>query len=423
MKRIDLRKSFASDSGTSSVSEHKKLPLPQSWSVLPIREVCTQITSGGTPSRKISDYFGGDIPWVKTKELKDCWIDETDEHLTDLGIANSSAKVLPENTLLMAMYGATVGQLGILRSQMTCNQAACALILDPSTADFRYVYYRLLQDRPAFRSLANGAAQQNLSARTIADFQILLPPIAEQRAIAGVLGALDDKIESNIRLTQLADQSFMAEMSMLLSTESSKEFAPLAKVGSIALGGTPSKARSEFWDSGDIPWINSGSLHEKPVITPANHITSLGLQKSATKLIPAGATLFAITGATLGVISRLSLAMTINQSIIAIWSDVSTAWNDYIYFALRTGRDQILNSATGAAQQHVNKSNFEDFELLVPSDRSISKMAELRPLLELQDSASLEARRLSQIRDSLLPELLSGRIRVRDAESIVEDAL
>ena len=122
--------------------------------------------------------------------------------ITGQELANSSAKVLPECTLLVAMYGVTVGQLGILRRPMACNQACCALLVDPAKADFRYVHYQLLNARSQLRGLATGAAQQNLSGKLIRSLHFPFPSVAEQHAIAHILGALDDKIELNRRMNQ-----------------------------------------------------------------------------------------------------------------------------------------------------------------------------------------------------------------------------
>ena len=121
---------------------------PPTWERLPILAICSRLTSGGTPSRKVPEYFlAGTIPWVKTQELTDCILTDTDEHITEDAVRNSSAKLLPANTLLMAMYGATVGQLGVLAKPMTCNQACAAMVVDPAKADYRFVYYQLLAAR------------------------------------------------------------------------------------------------------------------------------------------------------------------------------------------------------------------------------------------------------------------------------------
>ena len=104
--------------------------------VLTVDDVCLRVTSGGTPSRRIPEYFDGSIPWLKTQELRDGWVYETEEHITQAAVENSSAKLLPTNTVMMAMYGATVGKLAILGAEMTCNQAACAMIVDPDKGLF-----------------------------------------------------------------------------------------------------------------------------------------------------------------------------------------------------------------------------------------------------------------------------------------------
>ena len=174
---------------------------PSDWQIRSVEDVCKRVTSGGTPSRTRPDFYvDGSWPWVKTQELQDTWIDHTEEKITDKAVADSSAKVLPPNTILLAMYGATVGKLGILRSPMTCNQACCAMIVDSAKADFRYLYHHLRYSRTQLKSLATGAAQQNLSGALIKSLLYPFPPLPVQRAIAHILGTLDDKIELNRRM-------------------------------------------------------------------------------------------------------------------------------------------------------------------------------------------------------------------------------
>ena len=105
-----------------------EIPIPKDWTCETIMKGCLLVTSGGTPSRKIKNFYKeGTISWVTTKELLDGYIWDTKEHITKEAIDNSSAKILPNRTILLAMYGATVGRLGIIRKEMACNQACCAL--------------------------------------------------------------------------------------------------------------------------------------------------------------------------------------------------------------------------------------------------------------------------------------------------------
>ena len=167
-----------------------------------LSSVTTKVTSGGTPSRSVPDYFvttGDGHFWIKSKELLDRSIWVTEEKISDQGLQNSSAKYVPADSVLVAMYGANVGQLGYLRVRATVNQAVCVLIVDDRTADARFVFYAMLNERPKLIVKARGAAQQNLNAETIRDFEIPLPRLDIQRRIAGILSVYDDLIETNTR--------------------------------------------------------------------------------------------------------------------------------------------------------------------------------------------------------------------------------
>jgi len=165
-----------------------------------LRDICTKITSGGTPKSNNSKYYGGHIPWLRTQEINFADIVQTELHITEEGLNNSSAKWIPANAVIVAMYGATAGKSAISKIPLTTNQACCNLIIDVSKADFRYVYYQLKLDYEKIANLANGGAQQNLNVRIISDYEIDLPDLPTQRAIANTLSAIDDKIVNNAKI-------------------------------------------------------------------------------------------------------------------------------------------------------------------------------------------------------------------------------
>lgn len=113
--------------------------LPENWCWTRMQEIA-QWGSGGTPSRKVSEYYNGDISWVKTGELNDDYIFETEEHITQEAISHSSAKIYPTDTVVIAMYGATIGKVGILGISAATNQACACAIVKPST-DYKYLFY------------------------------------------------------------------------------------------------------------------------------------------------------------------------------------------------------------------------------------------------------------------------------------------
>ena len=172
-----------------------------------IKDLCERIGSGGTPSRKNKSYYNlGNIKWLKTKELDDIKIYDTEEKITEEGLKKSSAKLYPKDTIVMAMYGATVGKLGIIKEEMCTNQACCNMVVDSNKCNYKFLYYSLLYNRESIINLANGAAQQNLSVGVIGDYEINLPSLEEQEKIANILSSLDDKIELNNEMNKTLEE-------------------------------------------------------------------------------------------------------------------------------------------------------------------------------------------------------------------------
>ncbi|MCA0211652.1 MAG: restriction endonuclease subunit S [Proteobacteria bacterium] len=145
--------------------------------------------SGSTPPRdKMARYYdGGTIPWVKSGELRESIIDATEEHVTEAALKETSVKLVPANALLVAMYGATVGRLGILGVQATTNQAVCHIVPDPSRADVRYLYRALETKVSEMLQRTVGGAQPNINQGIVRDLRVPLPLLEEQRRIAAIL--------------------------------------------------------------------------------------------------------------------------------------------------------------------------------------------------------------------------------------------
>ena len=162
--------------------------VPEGWEKKLIGEVC-DTTSGGTPSRSKTDFYTGNIPWVKTKELNDDFIFDTEERITDDAIRKSSAKLIPSGSILMAMYGATIGKLGIATKELSCNQACCVFLLSEDNTLRFYIYSWLLDNRTLLISMGKGAAQPNLSQDMIKKLEIMIPSLH-------LLSIFDSKVKS-----------------------------------------------------------------------------------------------------------------------------------------------------------------------------------------------------------------------------------
>lgn len=148
-------------------------------------------TSGGTPDRQIVSYFGGDIPWIKSGELNDDMIQQAAEFITEEGLHHSSAKVFPKGSLLVALYGATVGKTGILGLDAATNQAVCMISPRSNNVVTRYLYWFLRYKRPDFLNNSFGGAQPNISQKHLQDTPTPLPPPDIQRAICAFLDGVE----------------------------------------------------------------------------------------------------------------------------------------------------------------------------------------------------------------------------------------
>ena len=148
--------------------------LPSGWRMGTVGEFRAKMTSGGTPSRTNNDYWNSkDYPWLKTGEVQNNVIFETEEYISEAGLKNSSAKLIPAGSVVMAMYGATAAQVGYLQCETTTNQACCNMICK-SEVDAAFLYFHFLANQEEIKRLATGGAQENLSQDVISAQPILI---------------------------------------------------------------------------------------------------------------------------------------------------------------------------------------------------------------------------------------------------------
>lgn len=170
--------------------------LPDGWAWTTIGQVA-RTASGGTPSRTRADFYGVGIPWVKSGELGDGQVFETSEQITEAGLQNSSARIFPKGTLCIALYGATVGKLGVLGMDAATNQAVCGIFL-PDGLDRTYVFHYLASMRRWLIDQGKGGAQPNISQEIVRAVPLPLPPPAEQRRIVEKIEELFSKLDAGV---------------------------------------------------------------------------------------------------------------------------------------------------------------------------------------------------------------------------------
>lgn len=177
---------------------------PKDWQIKKLGEIC-ETTSGGTPSRGNKSYYSGNIPWVKSGELNKGIIYDTEEKITEEAIKNSSAKIFPKGTLLIALYGATIGKLAFLGVDAATNQAVCGIYQNDSI-DSKYIYNFLFHKKQDLVKQGIGGAQPNISQTILKKLEIPLPPLETQQAIVSKIEELFSELDKGIADLKTAQQ-------------------------------------------------------------------------------------------------------------------------------------------------------------------------------------------------------------------------
>ena len=175
--------------------------IPSDWEVKELGKI-SKVTSGGTPSRERKNFWNGNIPWITTSLIDFNEIETAEEYITEEGLRNSSAKLFPKGTLLMALYGqgVTRGKTAMLKIDAATNQACASIALDDKLVDKNYIFQYLISKYDDIRKLSNTGNQENLNGELVKSIKLNLPPLPEQRAIAHVLGLMDSAINKNNQL-------------------------------------------------------------------------------------------------------------------------------------------------------------------------------------------------------------------------------
>ncbi len=434
---------------------------PDGWWQMQIEDLCERVASGGTPSRQRPEFFeNGIFSWFKTKELKDCALYESEERITQDALNSSSAKLFPPDTVLMAMYGdgITITSLGILRREAATNQACCAMIPKPTVCVPRFLFYSLLHHREDFIRIASGGAQRSLSGGLIRRFALNTPPLGEQRAIAEVLGALDDKIELNRRMNATLEamaralfQSWFVDFDPVRANIDGRQItgvdpvtanlfpdrfhstafgqvpygwtiSPVGDVVDCVGGGTPSTAEPKYWEGGSHHWTTPkdfSSLQSPILLDTSRKITDAGIAKISSGLLPAG-TLLLSSRAPVGYLAIAAMPVAINQGFIAIKCN-ERASNFFMLNWCQSNMAEIESRATGTTFAEISKQNFRPIPLILPSKELMATFTEKVSPLYARITANLQqSRTLAALRDTLLPRLLSGELRVAEVQHASE---
>ena len=397
--------------------------IPSDWTPTHIGEIAS-VSAGGTPSRKLLEYWNGDIPWVTTTELNHNRVVETEQYITRMGLENSSAKLVAPGAVLIALYGQgkTRGKVSLLGIKAATNQACAAIVVFPSTSN-RFVLHSLHSQYRSIRSLSNAGSQDNLSSGIVKGIQIPLPPTrAEQEDIADALTDADTLIESleqlltkKRQIKQGAMQELLAAQRRLPGFSGDWKPAKLKDLADIRSGGTPSTQKDEFWD-GDILWCTPTDITalngSKYLADTHRKITAMGMKACSADLIPANSIVMT-SRATIGECAINLAPLCTNQGFknFVPFPHVDV---QFLYYMLTTQKAGFISLCGGSTFLEIGKTQLRPYEVSMPPTKD--EQTAIATILSDMDTeiTALEARltKARQLKQGMAQALLTGRIRL-----------
>lgn len=377
------------------------------WEKVKLGDICKYVTSGGTPKSSIKEYYEPkQIPWLKTKEVNYCRIYETESYISKDGLDNSSAKMIPQNSVIVAMYGQgdTAGRVAINKIPLTTNQACCNLIIDETKACYEFVYYQLVTLYEKMVSLKNGGAQPNLNAAIIKSMEIKLPPLKTQRYIADILSSYDDLIENNqkqIKLLEEAAQRLYKEWFVDLRfpghentkivdgvPEGWRKF-PLEEIAPVVTG----KKDANYGDKGgNYPFFTCSQ----------ETITAPGYSFDTSAVILAGNGDFNVK------LYRGKFEAYQRTYVLAPF-DHSNLFN--LYFTVQNNMEALAKGASGSTIKFLTKGMLQKILVLTADKKILDKFNDYEENIQQKvEALKKQVEDLTEIRNRLLPKLMSGEV-------------
>ena len=231
---VNEEENLSSEKRALLLGEMQSLALPSNWKILKIGDL-GRICGGGTPSTKISEYWGSDIPWVtpgEISQINNIFISTTERKITNAGLVNSSLEVLPIGTVLMTSR-ATIGEVAINTVPMTTNQGFINILCDAERVNNLFLAYWIMHNKQKLEARGSGSTFRELSKSNFKTILVVLPPLSEQRAIAYILQTVQQAIQSRRKELELERERKAALVQHLFTHGTGNELTKLSKVGEV----------------------------------------------------------------------------------------------------------------------------------------------------------------------------------------------
>ena len=368
-----------------------------------------EIVGGATPSTKCEDYYGGSIPWITPKDLssfKGRYITSGERNITEKGLASCSAQMMPKDAVLFTSR-APIGYVAIASQSVCTNQGFKSIVVNEK-ADPLFVYYLLKYNKDAIEAMGSGTTFKEVSGKTMRAVKVRIPlDVSYQKRIAAVLDSLDTKIENNERINDNLQQQAAALFSSLYDRSNTEvRFTDLIQ---ILGGGTPKTGENTYWN-GNIAFFTPKDVGIPYTLITEKTISKEGLSHCNSRLYPVN-TVFVTARGTVGKVGMSGVPMAMNQSCYALIGKETHQL--LVYFYTLKAVDRLKHKASGAVFDAITTRDFESEQIMKLSDDDATAFLRVaEPMFQEVLNNNIENLRLSTLRDSLLPKLMSGEIDV-----------
>jgi len=402
----------------------------EDWQTVKLEDVCS-FKGGGTPAKGNESFWGGHIPWVSPKDMKLQFISNSQDKITEKAIQNSSANLLPKDTLLVVVRSSILARtipLAISRSPLTVNQDLKALLPNPEL-NVEFLYYALLADKKNLLSkVTRGATVHRLQSESLKNLEVTLPPLPEQERIVSILDKAFEGIDKAIAQTEQnlasARELFESYLNNIF-TQKGEDWVE-KKLGDVVRfkgGGTPSKANESFW-RGSIPWVSPKDMKLRVISDSQDKITEDAIQNSSANLLPENTILIVVRS---GILARTiplgisSCPLTINQDLKALLPNAGLDVQ-FLYYTLVANEENLLSKVTrGATVHRLQSDSLKNLEVTFPTSKEVQSAILTRIMKQEQLTAKLEAlytqklNDLKELKQSLLQQAFAGELTKEDA--------
>jgi len=387
------------------------------WREVELGELC-QIKGGKRlPKGEQLSESPTDHPYIRTRDLGNNKIAIHDLLFVPNEVFPVISRYIVEAGDIIISIVGTIGLVARIPEELHLASLTenCAKLvqIDDDVLYKEFLFYFLIsgdgQDEIDQRNV--GSTQPKLPLYNIKTIPIPIPPLPEQKDIAEVLSSLDDKIDLLHRQNKTLEQMAETLFRQWFVEEAQEDWEELGSVVETKSGGTPSRKKMEFYDGGKYSWIKSKELIGGFILETEEQITEEALNNSSAKLLPKHSILIAMYGATVGEYGIISKQMTCNQAICALQPNENYPYS-FLFMFIKTMKNEIVNMAVGSAQQNISQILIKKLPIHAPSERIIEYHNKTKDNFSKIEENQQQIRTLESLRDTLLPKLMSGEVRI-----------